>query len=302
MAVTMMNKYVWLVDTIHTAGKITLKEIKKKWEECGLYSGEPLKTRTFHKWKEAVEEMFDLIIENENGGRYRYFISNEWRLESGELHGWLLDTISMSNLIANNQNIRDRILLEFVPSGRQHLETVLQAMKENKTLTVTYQGYDRDEPHTFNINPLCVKISKQRWYMLGEKTETKEQRVYALDRVHSMAMTEETFELPEGFDGDEIFKDSFGVFAGNDNPVADVILKVDGKRVKYLRSLPLHHSQEEIETHKNYSIFKLHIKPTIDFQREILSLSPEVEVLKPKKLRDEIATMIDSTYKIYFNK
>ena len=77
MAQNQMNKYVWLVDTIHRAGKISLEDINRKWLDNDLSEGIEIPKRTFHKWRIAIEEMFGLIIENENRGEYRYFILND---------------------------------------------------------------------------------------------------------------------------------------------------------------------------------------------------------------------------------
>ena len=74
MAKNLLNKYVWLVETIYKAKQISFEEINQKWLENDMSEDKPLSIRTFHKWRIAIEEMFGLIIENEQGGRYRYSI------------------------------------------------------------------------------------------------------------------------------------------------------------------------------------------------------------------------------------
>ena len=69
MAKNLLNKYVWLVETIYKAKKISYEEINQRWLDNDLSEGNPLPLRTFHKWRIAIEEMFGLIIENETNER-----------------------------------------------------------------------------------------------------------------------------------------------------------------------------------------------------------------------------------------
>ena len=99
MAKNLLNKYVWLVETIYKAGHITFEEINEKWLENDMSEGVELALRTFHKWRIAAEEMFGLIIECERKGGYHYYIANSDEIKSGSLRSWLLNTMSVSNLL-----------------------------------------------------------------------------------------------------------------------------------------------------------------------------------------------------------
>ena len=126
-----INKYVWLVETIYRAHKISYEEINRKWLDDEDFSeGVELPLRTFHKWRIAVEEMFGLVIENEKRGEYRYYIENEDVITKGGMRSWMLNTISTSNLLLENRSLNDRILLEDVPSGREYLQPIIDAMKK----------------------------------------------------------------------------------------------------------------------------------------------------------------------------
>ena len=80
-----------------------------------------------------------------------------------------------------------------------------------------------------------------------------------------------------------------------------VRLKVSSGQANYLRSLPLHKTQKEVERNDEYSIFELRIRPEFDFQQEILSQIPDVEVLEPTWLRDEIVEKVDEMWNTYKN-
>ena len=126
MAKNLLNKYVWLVETIYKAGSITFEELNEKWLDNDMSEGVELALRTFHKWRIAAEEMFGLIIECERKGGYHYYIANAHEIKSGSLRSWLLNTISVSNLLIDNQNLKERIILEEIPSGQEYISTIIE--------------------------------------------------------------------------------------------------------------------------------------------------------------------------------
>ena len=140
MASNLINKYVWLVDTIYRKRKISFEELNSLWQDNDISEGAELSKRTFHKWRVAVEELFGLVIENENKGEYRYFIQNESAVSSGGLRSWILNTLTVSNLLQGCKGIKDRIMLEDIPSGQQYLSPIIEAMKENRMLSMIYKG------------------------------------------------------------------------------------------------------------------------------------------------------------------
>ena len=56
MARDLFNRYIWLVDTIHRAGKITLQEINSKWLRNSMSGGVELPLKTFHNHRKAIED------------------------------------------------------------------------------------------------------------------------------------------------------------------------------------------------------------------------------------------------------
>lgn len=299
MATNQINKYVWLVDTIHRAKRISFEDINRRWLNNDMSDGLEIPKRTFHKWRIAIEEMFGLVIENENCGEYRYYILNDDEISRGGLRTWLVNTVAVSNLIANNQSIKDRILLEDIPSGRTYLPTILEALKENRILHITYQSYWKSEANDFDVEPYCVKLFRQRWYLVARSTYYDKVMIYAVDRMDDVHKTPKTFEYPKDFSPEEFFYGCFGVIADDRTKIEKVELQVTAGQANYLRSLPLHQSQTESYRGDEYSIFEYQIRPTFDFQIEILSHIPDIEVLSPIWLRQEIAGKIGYMNKKY---
>ena len=301
MSKNQINKYVWLVETLYRAKKITLKEINRKWTETELSEGEEIPRRTFHTWKNAVEEMFGLVIMCDKSDD-RYYIENRDDLEENGFQRWLLNTISVNNTLLENKALSGRILLENIPSGQDFLATVLEAMKKSKLLEITYKGFWSDSEHTFPVAPYCVKLFRQRWYMVGNRVYEDKIRIYSLDRVLEAQLSEETFKYPKKFSPENYFKSCFGIIHDEDCPIETVKLKVDANQANYLRSLPLHLSQKELVHTGEYSIFSVEVRPTFDFQQELLWNGDALEVLEPLWLRKEMAGMAKRMWNNYSKK
>jgi hypothetical protein len=289
MAKNTVNKYVWLVDTIYKAKKISFEDINKQWLDNEMSEGKALSIRTFHKWRIAIEEMFGLVIENEQGGQYRYYIQNADELKNGSMRSWLFNTLTVSNLMLDSVSIKDKVLFEEIPDGEQYLPVILEALKKDLVLGMTYQSYWRDEANTFEVEPYCLKAFKQRWYLVARSPYYDKVMIYALDRVQWLGLTDKSFKYLKDFNAEDYFEDCFGIIADHNISIEKVKLKVSAGQANYLRSLTLHQTQREIERTDEYSIFTVRLRPTFDFRQEILSQGSDIEVLEPKWFRDEVA-------------
>ena len=299
MSKNQINKYVWLVETIYRAKKITLKEINQRWLDTDLSEGLEIPRRTFHTWKNAVEEMFGLVIMCDKSDGDRYYIENREVLEDDGLQRWLLSTMSVNNTLLDNKSLSDRILLECIPSGQDFLATIMEAMKKSKVLEITYKGYWKEHENTFKVAPYCVKLFRQRWYMVGNSVYEDRIRIYALDRVQNLALLDEPFKYPTDFSPEIYFEGYFGIIHDENCALETVKLKVSPNQANYLRSLPMHPSQKEMERHEEYSVFTLYLRPTFDFQQELLWNGDALEVLEPLWLRKEMAGMVKRMWNQY---
>lgn len=300
---SLITKYVWVIDTIYRRRKISFKELNELWLRDDISRGLEIPKRTFDNWRYVISDMFGISISNEGRGEYRYYIENEYDLRHNGLRSWLYNTLCVSNTLANNQRIKDRIVLEYVPSGQYYLKTIIDAMKENRVLNMTYQSYWKDEENSFDVQPYCVKLFRQRWYLVarsvGPYYYEQGPRIYALDRIKYLHTKEETFEMPKGWDAEKYFDGCFGIIADRNIEIQPVKLKVSAGQANYIRDLKMHESQEEIERNGEYSIFSFYLRPTFDFQQELLWNGEDMEVLEPLWLRKEIAGKVKRMWNKY---
>lgn len=187
----------------------------------------------------------------------------------------MLQSLSLNSIMKEGTDLRDRIICEDIPSCQKWLPDIIAAMRDGKCMMMTYQSFTKEAPSTFEISPYCLKYFKQRWYILA-RTEI----------------------FPEGYDPKDTFRKLYGVILDK-GPVETVILRVEECQVKYYRTLPLHHSQEELESGDGYTDFRYRLVPTFDFSREILSKGMYAEVISPLWLRREIAEEMRQAARMY---
>lgn len=294
----LFNRYIWLIDLIYSAGYITREEIDRRWSRASLnFDHESMiPERTFHRYKDAIQEMFQIDIRyNKSRG---YYIENTEDIQRDELRQWLIGTFAVENLIGESSELRRRILLEDIPSGQRHLTPIIEAMRDGVKIRIMYQSFHSAEPSTFILAPYCVRVFRQRWYVLGTSEKGKELRLYGLDRILNTERTTTPFALPKDFDAEAFFANGYGVTVDERKPEI-VRISVDAYQANYLRSLPIHPSQEETERNNDYSVFQFFIVPTYEFIKELLSYGGTLEVLSPKWLRKEIRQEARTMNEIY---
>ena len=300
---SLIRKYVWLIDTIYRAKKISFKEINGRWRrDIDMSRGEDMSIRTFKRWLNNIGDIFGLYVENERCGDYRYYIENIEDITEGGLQSWLFNTFAVSNALTGCMGIKDRIQLEYVPSGELYLQPIIDAMKENRVLNMTYKSYWKDKEKNYDVQPLCLKLFRQRWYVIVHGNDGEEDSriwICALDRILSLQKTEMTFNMPKDWDTEAYFDGFIGLIRDEDYDKEMVKLKVDAGQANYIRDLKIHKSQQEAECNSEYSIFTYCLRPTFDFQQELLWNADNVEVLEPKWLRDEMTDRIQKMLDLY---
>ncbi len=292
------RQYTWLVNTIQRAGGITFERIGQMWIDSDLNEGKPLSRTTFYRLRQAIDDMFGIRIESDN--QHRYYISNPETLYDNSTQNWMLRTLTVSSLLMDGLSIKDQIVLEDIPAGLEHLETIIDALKNRHALRMGYKKFTDSEPYTTLIEPYCLKLFRQRWYLLG-KSERKGHKmaIYALDRITEITETETKCELDADFDAEAFFKDYFGVFIGEEMPAQRIVLRAYYNMPNLLRTLPLHRSQKEICRTDAYADFEYFLVPTMDFRQAILKEGNELEVIEPLSLREMIHDELKETIKLY---
>ena len=289
------RQYIWIINTLRAYRKLTLEELNHKWIDDGVADGNPLQRSSFNRHRNAILDMFGIIIDCEPK-TYKYFISNKEVLSEDSIERWLFSTLTVHGVLADSAAVKERLVLESAPAGVEFLETIIRAIRTNHRLRMGYKKFEA-EGYEKVVCPYALKLFRQRWYLLARNDE-EHMRIYALDRVTMMELTDETFKIPANFSAQTYFSEYFGVLT-TDTPLAHVVVRAHKWMPNYLRTLPLHHSQRELESTADYTDFSYDIRPTSDFLGELLRHSNGIEVLEPQDLREKMRQMIADTLKRY---
>ncbi len=242
---------------------------------------------TFNRHKDAIEDIFGIYIDCDRKDGYTYHIGNVDELRSDTIQNWMLSTMAVNNLLSDNKSIHNRILLESVPSSDDHLTALTEAMKSNRKVRIFYQKYSQEPGRERLISPFCIKLYRRRWYVLAQ-IENGEMRCFSLDRILSLTIADETFTLPETFDANAYFKNVIGVMIDSNKDIERIVIRAYSQERYYLRDLPIHHTQREINTTDEYTDFEYHLIPTADLISHILSCGNLLQVLSPQWLVEKL--------------
>ncbi len=298
MVTELLQKYIWLVQTFIRAGEkgLSLEEISAKWEDRfdSAYS-----RRTFNNHREAVEDVFGIRIDcNRSTNRYFVEYSEDVSDEDAE-RAWLINTFTVNNMLSlGKERLSGRVSVEDIPSGHNHLTSVMEAMTEGHVIRISYLKYTSSKADIYTLRPYAVKEFAKRWYIIGYCLEREALRVYGLDRVHSLDILEERFEMEKGFDVDELFATSFGIYLPEE-AAKTITFRTSATEAKYLRDLPIHSSQEEVSSDGRTVTFSIFVCPNRNLIMEFCKYGDRLEVLSPESIRNQVASQLISAAALY---
>ncbi|MBQ6254647.1 MAG: WYL domain-containing protein [Bacteroidales bacterium] len=314
MVSELIGKYIWLVQTLSAAGErgLTLREISDKHER--RYD-QPYSRRTFNNHRVAVEDIFGLEIVCDRGSN-RYSIPfGEEVMDNDKSVGWLVNTFTVSNLLTlGKERLSGRVSVEDIPSGQTYLTSIMQAMEDGRELRIEYGKYDSSSVETINIQPFAVKEHQRRWYLVAfcheradslpdvsGNSDPRAWRVYGLDRIVSLRETGATFKMPKGFDVDDLYRNSYGIYFPIEGKRSETVrFKATESETRYLRDLPLHRTQvEEGPAEGGGRIFRIRVIPEENLLMEFCRLAGRVEVLEPANVREAVKEMLRKGYDNY---
>lgn len=280
MAKDIINRYVWIIDTLNRYGRLSREALDELWMKAPFSDGNPLPKRTFYHYRRAIEENFHIDIQCDRNGEY--YIDSGDDPHNKALTNWLLDSYAVNSAVKETE-VPDRVLVEDVPSAREFLPNVLEAINKSEKVRFTYAGFNRSRPESeILFHPYFVKRYKQRWYMIGLREKSNDLRTYALDRVKALNIVSQNFRMPD-IDPHAMFENTIGITLSKAQ-VKVVKLQTTPQQAKYFRALPFHTTQQE-EVHDKYSVFTYHLKLNYELVHEILGYGSAVKVLAPRELQ-----------------
>lgn len=291
-----LRTLIWIVRQLRRQ-PLSLHEINLRWKaNVDLSAGEEIERRTFCNYLHAIYDLFHIEIECRRSDGFRYHITRDERSSHNE---HIMANFEMAVAVERGRGLGDTLLLEEIPAGHEYLETIVQAIDHRRKLEFTFQDFNIEGPFTLTGDPYALKCYQQRWYLVLRDDETDLIDTFSLDRIVELHMLDVRFTRDPAFDAKEYFRYAFGVRVCPDEQPDLIRLRVASVQCGYFRTLKLHHSQLEVETHADYSIFTIKCVVTVELIIKLLSYGSLVEVLSPESLREEIKEEVARMHKTY---
>lgn len=305
-SIKVLQRYVWLIDTIRSAGNITFKDICECWEKSTLNEdpngrlGKPsIALRTFRNHLDKIYDYFGISIECDRRHN-TYFIAEEENSRQSKFLIQIIHTLTLGNQLLEDLDLSSRILFEETPGGEEHIAVLLDALRMKKKVKFEYHSFYNENKTEKVVEPYGLKQSRKRWYLVGKEEGTNFLWPWALDRMSQLKILDEGFKYDKKLDVQRHFKDVIGVNVDTENyGVEKVVVRIFGNQRNYINSLPLHPTQKQIKVHTEYSDYEFTVLPEYEFIHAILQIGEDAEIISPECVRADIKGRIMEMVKKY---
>lgn len=296
----LFKEYIWLVNTIRKAGRISLSDINDLWLDTDMSEGIEIARTTFNRHRNAIEDIFGINIDCDRRSGYKYYISNPEVLKEGSVQNWMLSTLTLGSIINDSMSLHESIIAEPVSVDDYILEQLTEAMKTGHRVNILYRQYGSPQSYWTGADPYCLKLFSQQWYLLAKVFGSKFVML-SLNKIEDVRIQHHTFKTDKDFNAKDFFDDYFGVGIDEEVPKLNIKLRAHGDERFEVRDVPVHRSQSitHWDDDGDYADFELSLKPTPDFIDYLLSKSGRLQVLSPQSVIDQLKSRIERTNKMY---
>jgi hypothetical protein len=296
-----IKKCLYLINLLERKGAMTLKEINECYQYSSIYEGDNILPRTFLRYKDFIEVNFPCYIEyNARTGKYELHRHKALYGEDDSLFDYLLSAYHIEGMTELALKHREKVVLTDAPTGVENVQIILEAIDKKRGIECDYYSFNKKSIKQQKLIPYFLRTWENRWYLVAEPDNHHHgQSVFALERMDNIRLTEEKMLPSKNITAEEYFEGCFGVNHSDDQKPERILIKVYSTQVEYIKALPLHESQKEIEATDEWSIFEYRLVPCYNFYQQLLWHREKLEVLEPQNVRDEIKNSIKKMLEHY---
>lgn len=294
------KKCLCIIDLLKKSGPMTRKEVCKELKKAFPCDGE-LARSSWNWLLDKIEKDTPYRISFDKGIK-KYVISqiDTMNPDDDSIVEYLMASYNVVSSAQMLMKHADKIYHADVITGTSAIGIILQAIDEQRGLTFKYTSFVNDTEKTRSFIPYFLCTWEGRWYLVAEAdTHPGNLSTYALERMSDIRLSFEKVRRNIQITAEEYFRDSYGIQHAADDDAIDIVVRVYGTQVKYIRSKKIHPSQEEIKTCDEYSDFRLHLNPCYNFYQQLLWHREKIQVISPESVRTEIMSIIESINKNY---
>ena len=294
-----LKKCLYLIDLLSRRGPMSLKEINEHYQYSSLYDGEII-PRTFARYKDYIAETFPCYIDY-NQSTNQYFLKRYHQYgQDDSLYNYLLSAYHIEGMSELAVKHRDKVKLLDAPTGVENVQIILEAIDKQKGIECVYYSFDRATKKQQLLIPYFLKTWEQRWYLAAEPDNHHHGiSIFALERMDNIRLTEKKMLPSNDVTADEYWEGSFGVNHSDNQVPEQIVIKASGAQAEYIRALPIHESQKELERTDEYTIFEYHIVPCFNLFQQLLWHREKLEIIEPIKMREEMKKIVQNIISLY---
>ena len=294
-----LKKCLYLIDLLSRRGPMSLKEINEHYQYSSLYDGEII-PRTFARYKDYIAETFPCYIDY-NQSTNQYFLKRYHQYgQDDSLYNYLLSAYHIEGMSELAVKHRDKVKLLDAPTGVENVQIILEAIDKQKGIECVYYSFDRATKKQQLLIPYFLKTWEQRWYLAAEPDNHHHGiSIFALERMGNIRLTEKKMLPSNDVTADEYWEGSFGVNHSDNQVPERIVIKAYGAQAEYIRALPIHESQKELERTDEYTIFEYHIVPCFNLFQQLLWHREKLEIIEPIKMREEMKKIVQNIISLY---
>ena len=294
-----LKKCLYLIDLLSRRGPMSLKEINEHYQYSSLYDGEII-PRTFARYKDYIAETFPCYIDY-NQSTNQYFLKRYHQYgQDDSLYNYLLSAYHIEGMSELAVKHRDKVKLLDAPTGVENVQIILEAIDKQKGIECVYYSFDRATKKQQLLIPYFLKTWEQRWYLAAEPDNHHHGiSIFALERMDSIRRTEQKMLPSNDVTADEYWEGSFGVNHSDNQVPEQIVIKAYGAQAEYIRALPIHESQKELERTDEYTIFEYHIVPCFNLFQQLLWHREKLEIVEPIEMREEMKKIVQNIISLY---
>ncbi len=253
--------------------------------------------RTLQRDLKEIRSLFGIDTEYSKTNKGYFIVQTETENMNFQR---MMEAFDIFNSLNIAQDLQPFIHLEKrKPQGTDNLYGLLHAIKNKFQIKFTYHKFWEEEPSQRFVQPYALKEFKNRWYVLAKDNKDGNIKSFALDRLSHLEITNLVYQYPADYNIEEVYRYCFGIISPNGEEPQDIILSFEEFQGKYIKTLPLHHTQQVLVDNNDELRIKLKLCITHDLLMELLSFGDKMIVVEPRSLVLEIQKAHEDGYRQY---
>ncbi|CCU78363.1 similar to transcriptional regulator [Halanaerobium saccharolyticum subsp. saccharolyticum DSM 6643] len=317
------NRIFRIIKTI-----MLLNEPYKHWEAKDFANYFGISERTFHRDKKIMEELGVPIYYDNHLKEYKILDNFRFKapnldqketeavllaakeyqnrsfpmkkeLESGlaKVYNSLPEFLknSMGSYIKNYEIISEPFV--DLEEHQQKFNLLKEAINNENKILISYYSMSSDQTTERKLDPYNLFFNNGAPYLYAFCHLREEKRIFRIDRIKDIKITEEDFLLPDDFSLADELDNAWGVEQGKNE--MEVEVRFSGRAARFVPEYHWSDQQEIEEIAENQIIFKVKTGSREEIKKWVLGYGSEAEVLKPAELRKEMQQEIEKMLENY---